>query len=156
MGKKLFSGRKVGSGHADGSKSTQFIKGQSGHRQGRGKGVRNFMTEINEELNVRIPITENGTRKTITKRRAAAKQVVNKAVVGDLKAFPIVLNQERLNEEITAAGAAPETPFQPEDQLVMANIVKRIREADVAPAEFTETATDSPVNHSDPEVGGAP
>jgi hypothetical protein len=37
MGKKLFSGRKVESGHAEGSKPTQFIKGQSGHHKGAAK-----------------------------------------------------------------------------------------------------------------------
>jgi hypothetical protein len=114
------------------------------------------MTEVNEEFNVRIPITENGRRKTITKRRAAAKQVVNKAVVGDLKAFPIVLNQERLHEEASAAGSAPDTPFQPEDQLVMANIFKRIRETEITPSEHPDESGKPTVNDSDPEVGGTP
>jgi hypothetical protein len=148
------SGRPYVIGYRKPPQRTQFVKGKSGNPKGRGKGVRNFATEFQEELNTRIPITENGTRKKVTKQRVIVKRVVNDAVSGDPKAIPVVLNQARLHEERSASESGPEILSQPADQLVMANIVKRIREADVAPVERTETAADSTVNNSDPEVGG--
>jgi len=72
--------------------------------KGRGKGVRNFSTEIQDELNTRIPIMENGKRKKVTKRKAVAKQLVNKAASGDPKAIPVLLNEARQHEAGSAAG----------------------------------------------------
>jgi|ERR1700722_2145501 hypothetical protein len=158
MGKRLNSGRKVGSGRAESSKPTQFVKGKSGNPNGREKGVRNLATEIEEELNIRIPITENGTRKNITKRKAIAKQLVNKAATGDPKAIPVLLNQTRLQEARSATGPAPDVLSQSEDELVMANIVKRIREAEITPPDPpAKPGTDDPsTNTSQPEAGDTP
>ena len=121
-------------------KHTQFAKGKSGNPKGRGKGVRNFATEIQEELNTRVPITENGIRKKITKRKAVAKQLVNKAAAGDAKSIPVLLNEARQHEAESAATPGPEVLCRPEDQLVMANIVKRIREAEVAEVTTPEAS----------------
>ena len=153
------SDRPFSVGYGKPPKHTQFVKGKSGNPKGRGKGVRNFATEIEEELNIRIPITENGTRKKVTKRKAIAKRVVNSAVSGgDPKAIPVILNQTRLHEERSATGPGPEVLSRPEDELVMANIIKRIREAEIAPPEqsaeaFTENP---PASASQPEPGGTP
>jgi hypothetical protein len=114
---------------------TQFAKGTSGNPKGRGKGVKNFATEIQDELNMRVPITEYGRRKKITKRKAVAKQLVNKAAAGDPKAIPVLLNEMRPHEAGSAAGPGDEVLSRPEDQLVMANIVKRIREAEISSTE---------------------
>lgn len=139
-------------------KHTQFVKGKSGNPKGRGKGVKNFATEIEQELNTRVPITENGKRKKITKRKAIAKQLVNKAATGDPKAIPVLLNQTRLQEERAPTGPGPEVLCRPEDQLVMANIIKRIRETEITPPESSaEPGTDDPpANTSQPEAEDIP
>ena len=80
-------------------KHSQFAKGRSGNPNGRPKGVRNFATVIEAELNTKIPITENGKRKSISKREAVAKQLVNKAASGDTKAMPLLLNESRAHEK---------------------------------------------------------
>ena len=80
------------------------------------------------ELDRRVIVNEEGRRKKITKREAAAKQLVNKAAGGDLKAIPVLLNEARLHETEAAAGL-PSVTMAQEDHLVMANIVRRIREA---------------------------
>jgi uncharacterized protein DUF5681 len=133
-------------GYGKPPKQTQFVKGKSGNPRGRGKGVRNFATEIQDELNTRVPITENGRRTKITKRKAVAKQLVNKAASGDPKAIPVLLNESRLHEAGSAATTpGPEVLCRPEDQPVMANIVKRIREAEIpSPQALPEPSTDNP------------
>jgi Family of unknown function (DUF5681) len=137
---------------------TRFVKGESGNPKGRGKGVRNFATELQEELNIRIPVTENGKRKKITKRKAVAKQLVNKAAAGDPKAIPVLLNHTRLQEERSATGLGPEVLCRPEDELVMANIIKRIREAEIPPPEppARPGADDPPTITSQLKAGNIP
>jgi hypothetical protein len=130
-------------GYGKPPKHTQFVKGKSGNPKGRGRGVRNFATEIQEELNTRVPITENGIRKKITKRKAVAKQLVNKAAAGDPKSIPVFLNEARQHEAGSATAPGLEVLCRPEDQLVMANIVKRIREAEVAEVTTPETSPES-------------
>src|ERR1700675_2677579 len=46
-------------GYRSPQKHSQFAKGRSGNPNGRPKGVRNFATVIEAELNTKIPITEN-------------------------------------------------------------------------------------------------
>jgi Family of unknown function (DUF5681) len=143
-------------GYGKPPKHTQFRKGKSGNPKGRGKGIRNFASEIEEELNTRVPVTENGRRKKITKRKAIAKQLVNKAATGDQKAIPILFNETRQHESAPGADSGSEILCRPEDHLVMASIVKRIREAEIPTSEApskpdaagpnTETPT--------PETGG--
>jgi hypothetical protein len=52
--------------------ATRFKPGQSGNPKGRPKGSRNFSTAIEKELNARVVVNENGKRRTITRRDAAA------------------------------------------------------------------------------------
>jgi hypothetical protein len=142
-------------GYGKPPKHTRFVKGKSGNPKGRGKGVRNFATEIQEELNTRVAITENGKRKTITKRKAVAKQLVNKAASGDQKAIPVLLNETRLHESGSGAGPGSAVLCRPEDQLVMANIVRRIREVEIAASEppSEPTAENQNSQDSSPENG---
>jgi hypothetical protein len=109
--------------------ASRFRPGQSGNPKGRPKGAKNFATVFAEELTTRIVVTENGKRRTITKRQAVVKQLVNKAVAGDARAIPILLNETRVYEadaRTTDAVVFATT----EDQLVMAGMLRRIREAD--------------------------
>jgi hypothetical protein len=112
---------------------TRFAKGVSGNPKGRPAGVRNFQTELREELSSKITIQENGKRKRITKRRAVAKQIATKAANGDLKAIPLLLNQSQdlisEREQLTAVFDTPD------DKAVLAGLLDRFREAtlDAAP-----------------------
>jgi Family of unknown function (DUF5681) len=152
------SGHPFEVGYGKPPKHTQFAKGKSGNPRGRGKGVRNFATEIQEELNSSVPITENGKRKRITKRKAIAKQLVNKAAGGDQKAIPVLLNEARQHEAGNAAAHGSEVFCRPEDQLIMANIVKRIREAEIASPEILSKpgADNRTTDSSQPGSGGTP
>jgi Family of unknown function (DUF5681) len=67
--------------------ATRFKKGVSGNPRGRPKGSLSVATVLARTLREKIAITENGRRKTVTKLEAALKQLVNKAVAGDLRAL---------------------------------------------------------------------
>jgi hypothetical protein len=67
-------------------KRTQFQKGKSGNPHGRPKGTLNLATIIARTIMEPVVITEHGQKKTITKLEAAAKQLMNKAASGELRA----------------------------------------------------------------------
>ena len=119
-------------------KRSQFSKGKLGNPKGRPKGSRNFSTLLHDELNVKIPITENGNRRKITKREAMIKQLVNKVANGDLRAIPLVMNEIKLQE-----GATSDRPgtVREADEMVMLSIVKRMRESGTSPTD-SEPAPD--------------
>jgi hypothetical protein len=79
-------------GYGKPPKRTRFQKGQSGNRLGRPRGSQNLARILENELNRLIPIVENGRRRMITKREAIVKQLVNKAVCGDAKAYRSLIN----------------------------------------------------------------
>lgn len=72
-------------------KHSQFQPGQSGNPRGRPKGARNLKTELEEELQERIPIKEGGQQKRVSKQRAMIKALTAKAVQGDTKAANVVI-----------------------------------------------------------------
>ena len=69
---------------------TRFKKGQSGNPMGRRKESKNLATLLGKALNQRVIVTENGKRRTMTKREAMLKQLANKAASGDLRSTKLV------------------------------------------------------------------
>lgn len=74
-------------GYGKPPKHSQFRRGRSGNTKGRPKGSKNIRSVFHNELNERVPITENGKHRTISKLEATIKQMVNKAASGDAKAM---------------------------------------------------------------------
>ncbi len=70
---------------------TRFQKGQSGNPRGRRKGSKNVATLLEQVLNERVVITENGKRRTITKLEAMLKQLANKAASGEHRAMKLLI-----------------------------------------------------------------
>lgn len=130
---------------------TQFQKGKSGNPRGRPKGSKNFATHLATELGRRVTVNENGRRRKMTKSQAAATQLVNKAVSGDIKAFPLLLNETR-SYEAEVERNAPASPIaDPDDLQVLESMIRRIRESDV-PAGQTEAADAKPTDRSSTDV----
>ena len=90
-------------------KHTQFAPGRSGNPKGRPKGSKNMRTLLREEMDRKVPVTEDGRQKLMTKRRIAVRQQVDKATRGDSKAFATLmkLEAESLMEGSGAAGHEP-------------------------------------------------
>ena len=63
----------------------RFEKGQSGNLRGRPKGSRNFDAIMDELLDQRISVTQNGSHVVMTGRQALAVQMVNLAVAGNVQ-----------------------------------------------------------------------
>jgi hypothetical protein len=135
-------------GYRSPPKHSQFAKGRSGNPNGRPKGVRNFATVIEAELNTKIPITENGKRKSISKREAVAKQLVNKAASGDTKAIPLLLNESRAHEK-TDIGRNLDPGQSVADHQVMTGMLERIRRS---MAQSGSSSAHSPADGQTPQA----
>lgn len=72
----------------------RFQKGHSGNPKGRPKGSRNLTKLMDEELNARVTITENGKEQMVQKRRAFVKRLINSALKGDDRAAQLILQTE--------------------------------------------------------------
>jgi len=77
-------------------KHTQFQKGQSGNPWGRPRRQKNARTVLNDALNEKVTIIENGRRRHVTKCEAALKQFVNSAAQGNPKSLQMLLRLLRL------------------------------------------------------------
>jgi hypothetical protein len=135
-------------------RKSQFRPGQSGNPKGRPKGSKNFATALNQELNNRVLITETGQQRRFSKREVVAKQLVNKAVSGDLKAIPVLLNQTREFEGVVGDFSNEEVIKRPEDELVMASIIKRIKKMELEPLKSEEERTSESSNSENPSSDG--
>ena len=90
-------------------RTSQFKSGQSGNPKGRPKGSKNLQTYLDEELNRRIPVTQNGETRMMPKVQVAVVQQVDKAVKGDTKAFAMLAKLSApLGEDLIAKGAGGE------------------------------------------------
>ena len=78
-------------------KKNQFKPGQSGNPKGRPKGARNIANLVDQELDRKVAVTEDGKRRYLSKRQLAARQQVNKAAQGDPKAFQAITKLEQMN-----------------------------------------------------------
>ena len=97
----------VGYGHPP--QSTRFVKGKSANPNGRPRGSKNMNTLITEALDERVTIKENGKARSVTKRVAMFKQLVNKATMGDLKALQLLMVQLRERDKDPTSSSEKDT-----------------------------------------------
>lgn len=117
----------------DASVSTRFQKGQSGNPKGRPKGAKNKATILEAEINILIPITENGRTIHLSKWAVAIKQLVNKAATGDLRAIETldkIIQREKKIDVSTIAAEQPTDEKLPSTAPLTAEAAEKIyREA---------------------------
>jgi hypothetical protein len=107
---------------------TRFQKGQSGNPRGRPKGSKNFSTLLSEALNEPVVITEDGRRRTISKRELGVRQLANKFAMAEAPATKMLLGLMLERERLAAATAPAERPsFGEADKKVIQNLLQRLR-----------------------------
>ena len=114
-------------------RKTRFKPGESGNPNGRPKGSKNFATVLAKELNAKVPISENGRRRKVSKREAIAKQIVNKAAGGDLKATQAVMREDRELGAVVSSGPDLSALDSTDRTEVTAELIRRIRSMDWHP-----------------------
>src|ERR1700722_3095760 len=79
-------------GYGKPPKSAQFEKSVSGNPKGRPKKALDFDHELLRESRACVTLNENGRRRRISKRVAVIKQLINKAMSGNVPAARIYLD----------------------------------------------------------------
>ena len=112
-------------GYGKPPQNTRFKKGQSGNPRGRAPGAKDLKTLLIDTLNEPVIVTENGGRRTISKRQAIVKQLVNQSAKGDWRAVKLLVDM--LHE--TEGGGEPEaaeSSFGAADQKVIEQLKARL------------------------------
>jgi Family of unknown function (DUF5681) len=105
---------------------SRFKAGQSGNPRGRPRGTKNRITILNQTLNERVLVTDNGKRKSITKQEAIFKQLVNKAASGDHRAAQLLLSEIRDVENRIGSTPSGREIIDEIDQQVVQSLLKRL------------------------------
>ena len=106
-------------------KHTQFQPGQSGNPNGRPKGTKNLSTDLDEELNQKILVTEGGQQREVTKQRAMIKTLFAKAMQGNTQAAKALITLIIGLEQTRSDKHLPDQ-LSVEDQSILDAFIERI------------------------------
>ena len=109
-------------GYKQPPKSTQFQPGKSGNPKGRPKGLKNLSTDLKEELEEKIVVTEGGRTLELSKQRAMLKTLMAKALKGDGRSSSVLI-QLILGIEQSESGRQGQD-ILPEDDLAIIETFK--------------------------------
>jgi hypothetical protein len=107
----------------------QFKPGQSGNPRGRPKGSKNIRTYVNEHLNKKIEIIENGKTRKVCRGEAIAIRLVNMAAKGEPKGLAAIMSFTR-ETDAALSDLRPNVLTLAADAAVLEDIVARIRAGD--------------------------
>jgi hypothetical protein len=109
-------------------KHSQFKKGQSGNPKGRPKGSKNLRTDLHEELQEKVMVTERGRQRAVSKQRAMVKTIMSKALGGDARTLAILsdLAMRLLDQEDETAKVSL---LSADDQAILEDFETRIKES---------------------------
>ena len=122
-------------GYGKPPQDTRFKPGQSGNPKGKPKGAKNLATIVDNAINEKVVVIENGRRRKRSKMEVAITQLTNKAATGDQKALTLLLPLVQIIEGRAEADAAS-TPINTDvDDQVMVHIMERVRQSDLQERE---------------------
>lgn len=121
----------------------QFKPGQSGNPKGRPRAAPDLRDILSRALATRVPVTENGRRRTITMVEAVIRGVVADAARRDAKAVRMLITLHTMLMPRTEP--TPEAAFSTaEDEAILADFLARAggvgTQASLTPADVGEAA----------------
>jgi hypothetical protein len=105
----------------------KFRPGQSGNLKGRPRKPKSLGAAITSAFNEKVPVTEGGRRKRITKLEAAAKQIANKSASGDAKVAKLGLDLIQKTEDRQGSTVPQTSKLSETDTQIADRLVTRIR-----------------------------
>ena len=115
-------------GYAKPPAETRFKKGKSGNPKGRPKGSRNLSSILDEALEQKVIIRENGKPREVSKLEAMVLQLVNKAEQGDHRAMQFIFGVVGSSESQKLEADNP-LEIDKEDKKVLDGLITRLRNA---------------------------
>ena len=112
-------------GYGKPPRHTRFAKGQSGNPGGRPPGAKSFTTLLDEALNKRVLVAENGGRRKVSKRQAIVTQLVNRAATADFRAMKMLLDFARDTERQTEPASPESAAFTEAEERVLEQLKAR-------------------------------
>ncbi len=101
----------------------QFKPGQSGNKRGRPKGAKNEETILNELLQHKVRITENGKVRKITFHEAILRKVAEDGLRGNIKSVGFLLNRYYA----AAAGGVAQADLSDDDKAVLDAYLRKLK-----------------------------
>ena len=86
-------------GYGKPPKDTQFKKGSSGNPKGRPKKTLDFDQELLRQSRATVTINENGSRRRISKHELVIKQLIHKAISGNIPALRTYCDRYQIASE---------------------------------------------------------
>jgi hypothetical protein len=107
-------------GYKNPPRHARFKPGQSGNKNGRPKGRANLKTDLADMLRGRVPVTENGRRKLITRQEYLLHQLFLEVTKGNTTCLKYMLNlsSDLRPSEIETSSLDQET-LQAEDKAII-------------------------------------
>ena len=135
--------------------SGQFKPGKSGHPAGRQKGTRNARTELHDQLNRTIAVTENGKRVRKKKWAVIIAQQINKAMGGDLKAAQFI-EEQMAKYGLLVEGDNEPAKLTTDEGFVFEDFLRRVRATDADPEPANSKISDNLVKPPPSDEGRNP
>jgi hypothetical protein len=122
---------------------TRFTKGCSGNPKGRPKGSRSLETVFNEVIRERVSLTEGGRTRKVSKLEAILRQLLAKALTGDMRAIKELIALKQLFDTV-ADPSAGENPDNEKNHAVMQSFLERMRSMTAEPTDIDQPKGDEP------------
>ena len=103
----------------------QFKPGQSGNKHGRPRGSKNEATIVNEILNRKIEMRQNGISRKITILEAIFLKFTEEALKGNSKAAAFILNRK---QSADSSGQSVDPVLDADDQKIFDLFAQRLEE----------------------------
>ena len=106
---------------------TRFRPGQSGNLKGRRKGARSAAAMAHSALERKIPVTEAGSKRSMSVREVALRRQAEKAITGDPKALDFLLTLEGAVDRSASDDPPEALELSDQDRGIIQNFLNRQR-----------------------------